>query len=160
MIGKKVASNLNLPPTSSIVADALTHVADRVLANGGRPVPQDSTEQEVDAFLPGRTWPNTLFQQLASEGLIELRPTYDGTEWVAFTFQAYSEHLLAARLIASVDARSSSWVRRLIPLGRRKRRRRKLAKRITDAPWSWRSLAVMLREGAHRARRHPPSDHG
>ena len=101
---------------------------------------------EVDTFLPDRTWPNTLFQQLASEGLIELRPTYDGTESVAFPFQAYSEHLLANRLLASVDAELSSWTHRLIPRPRQAKRRRTLARRIASAPWSWRSLAVMLPE--------------
>ena len=144
VIGKKVASKLDLPPTSPIVVDALTHVADRILANEGRPVPRDAIEHEVDTFLPDRTWPNTLFQQLASEGLIELRPAYDGTESVAFPFQAYSEHLLSSRLLASVDAESSSWRHRLIPLPRVAKRRRLLAKRVADSPWSWRSLAVML----------------
>lgn len=91
VIGKKVTCKLDLPPTSSIVAAALTHLADHILANGCRPVPRDAIEQEVDNFLPDRTWPNTLFQQLASEGLIELRPSYDGTESVAFPFQAYSD---------------------------------------------------------------------
>jgi hypothetical protein len=146
VIGTKVARKLDLPPTSSIVEDALTHIADRILANSGRPVPRSAIEQEVDTFLPGRTWPNTLFQQLASEGLIELRPTYDGTESVAFPFQAYSEHLLASRLLASVDAESSCWINRLIPLPRRRKRRRTLAKHIAAAPWSWRSLAVVLPE--------------
>lgn len=146
VIGKKVTSKLDLPQTSSLVADALAHIADRILANGGRPVPRDAIEHETDTFLPDRTWPNTLFQQLASEGLIEFRPTYDGTESVAFPFQAYSEHLLAGRLLASVDAELSSWRRRLTPLPRGAKRRRMLAKRIADAPWSWRSLAVILPE--------------
>jgi hypothetical protein len=146
VIGKEVTRKLDLPPTSGVVADALTLLADRILANDGQPVPRDSIEQEVDTFLPGRTWPHTLFQQLASEGLIELRPTYDGTESVAFPFQAYSEHLLANRLLASVHTETESWSHRLIPLPREVKRRRTLAKRIAQAPWSWRSLAVALPE--------------
>lgn len=149
VIGRKATSKLGLPPTSGIVANALTDIADRILGNGGRPVARGLIEQAVDAFLPNRTWPNTLFQQLASEGLIELRPTYDGTESVAFPFQAYSEHLLASRLLASVDVESRSWGRRLIPLPSRTKKRRALAKRIASAPWSWRSLAVMLPEIEH-----------
>jgi hypothetical protein len=121
VIGKKVASKLDLPPTSSIVEDALIRAADSILANGGRPVPRDAIEQEVDRLLPARTWPNTLFQQMASEGLIELRPTYDGTESVAFPFQAYSEHLLAGRLLASVDADSHSWLHRIVPFRRERK---------------------------------------
>lgn len=144
VIGDKVKHKLDLPPTSSIVSSAITHVADRILANSGRPVPREAIEQELGAFLPDRTWPNTLFQQMASEGLIELRPTYDGTESVAFPFQAYSEHVLTSRLLASVDTELSSWTQRLIPLPGRAKRRRTLAKRIAAAPWSWRSLAVML----------------
>jgi hypothetical protein len=146
VIGRKVAANLSLPPTTPVVKGALTLVADRILSNDGRPVSRDAMEQEVDTLLPGRSWPNTLFQQLASEGLVEVRPTYDGTESVAFPFQAYSEHLLTTRLLASVDAGTKSWVHRLTPLPRRTKRARALANRIAGAPWSWRSLAVMLPE--------------
>lgn len=87
---KNVTRKLNLPPTSRVVAEALTRVADLLLQNDGRPIPRATAEEEVDALLPGRTWPDTLFQQMASEGLLELRPTYDGTESAAFPFQAYS----------------------------------------------------------------------
>ncbi|WP_326557216.1 hypothetical protein [Micromonospora sp. NBC_01796] len=146
VIGKRVASRLDLSPASTAVSTALTYVVDRILANGGSPVPRDLIEEEVDAFFPGQTWPNTLFQQMASEGLIEIQPTYDGTESVTLSFQAYSEHLLANRLLASVDAEVRSWFRRLLPLPRKAKRRRALAKRIADAPWSWRSLAVTLPE--------------
>ncbi|MCW4354164.1 hypothetical protein ONR57_12720 [Hoyosella sp. YIM 151337] len=146
VVGKKVTRKLALPPTSRVVADALTHISDRLLQNGGRPIPRHQIEQEVEGFLPGRAWPNTLFQQLASEGLIELRPSYDGTESVAFPFQAYSEHLLANRLLVAVDAESSSRMHRFLPFMRSASRRRVLATRIADAPWSWRSLAVTLPE--------------
>jgi hypothetical protein len=146
VIGRKAASKLNLSPTSTVVSDALSQIADRILDNGGQPVRRDLIEPEVDAYLPGRTWPDTLFQQLASEGLIELRPTYNGTESVAFPFQAYSEHLLADRLLATVDAECCAWAQRLIPLPREVKRRRLLAKKVAGAPWSWRSLAVVLPE--------------
>ncbi len=146
VVGQKVRRKLDLPPTSSVVSRALTHIADRIFENGGRPVPRNAMEQDVDTFLPGRSWPDTIFQQLVSEGLIELRPSYDGTESVGFPFQAYSEHLLANRLLASIDAELSSWTHHFIPLPRRVRRRRTLAKRIAAAPWSWRSLAVILAE--------------
>ena len=45
VIGKKVTSKLNLPPTSSIVSNTLAHVADRIMANGGRPVPRDAIDR-------------------------------------------------------------------------------------------------------------------
>lgn len=146
VVGRKVTRKLGLPPTSSTVADALTRLADSILANGGQPVPRVDVEMVIDALLPARTWPDTLFQQLASEGVIELRPTYDGTESVAFPFQAYSEHLLSKRLLASVDAELASWRRRFTPLPSLVKRRRTLAKRIAAIPWSWRSLAVILPE--------------
>lgn len=146
VIGRKAASKLNLSPTSTVVSDALSHTADRILDNGGQPMRRDLIEPEVDAYLPGRTWPDTLFQQLASEGLIELRPTYNGTESVAFPFQAYSEHLLADRLLTTIDAECRVWTQRLVPLPREVKRRRLLAKKVAGAPWSWRSLAVVLPE--------------
>jgi hypothetical protein len=158
---KNVTRKLNLPPTSPVVAEALTRVADLLLRNDGRPIPRASAEGEVDALLPGRTWPGTLFQQLASEGLIELRPTYDGTESAAFPFQAYSEHLLAGRLLAQIDSELVTWFRRLTHTSpRASTRYRKLAKRIEAAPWSWRSLAVTLpeREGIELIDLLPASD--
>lgn len=161
VIGRKVARNLNLPPTSSVVDETLTRVADLMLRNDGRPIPRGTAEEEVDALLTGRTWPRTLFQQLASEGLIELRPTYDRTESVAFPFQAYSEHLLAGHLLSQVDSESATWFRRPARIPQRARtRRRKLAKRIAAAPWSWRSLAVLLpeREGIELIDLLPPND--
>lgn len=158
---KNVARKLNLAPTSPVVVDAVTRLADLLLRNDGRPIPRATAEAEVDALLPGRTWPSTLFQQLASEGLIELRPTYDGTESAAFPFQAYSEHLLAGRLLAQIDSESPGWFRRLTRMSpRTSTRRRKLAKRIEAAPWSWRSLAVTLpeREGIELIDLLPASD--
>lgn len=158
---KNVTRKLNLPPTSRVVAEALTRVADLLLQNDGRPIPRATAEEEVDALLPGRTWPDTLFQQMASEGLLELRPTYDGTESAAFPFQAYSEHLLAGRLLAQIDSESATWFRRLTRTSARtSTRHRKLAKRIEAAPWSWRSLAVTLpeREGVELIDLLPASD--
>jgi hypothetical protein len=147
VMAKNVVRKLNLPPTSGIVDEALTRVADLLLRKDGRPIPRATAEEAVDALLPGRTWPGTLFQQLASEGLLELRPTHDGTESASFPFQAYSEHLLAARLLAQIDSELATWFRRLTRTApRTSTRHRKLAKRIESAPWSWRSLAVMLPE--------------
>lgn len=141
-----MTNKLDLPPTSPVVLQALTHLADRILENDGQPVPRDAVEQESDSYLPGRIWPTTLFQQLASEGLTELRPTYDGTEVVGFPFQAYSEHFLAVRLLELLDAKSRSWADPPNPLPPGAERRHALAERIAEAPWSWRSLAVVLPE--------------
>ncbi len=143
VIGKKVTGRLGLSPTSHVVSDAMDRVADLILSNKGQPVPRDSTEQGVDELLPGRLWPNTLFQQLASEGLVELRPTYDGTEAVGFPFQAYSEHILASRLIATLDDLGLQGGR---PLPSEAGTNSLLVDRVAQEPWSWRSLAVILPE--------------
>lgn len=70
--GREVTRKLGLSPTSSTVADALTRVANLILRNDGQPISRGDAEAEVDGLLPGRSWPDTLFQQLASEGLFEL----------------------------------------------------------------------------------------
>lgn len=149
VVGQEVATKLGLAPTATTVSEALDWLAEQILRNDGRPVPRVQVEGKVDSLLPGRSWPMTLFQQLASGGLIELRPTYDGTESVGFPFQAYSEHLLTSRLLVAVDRATKSWRHRLVPLPSAVKRRRLLAERAKRAPWSWRSLAVILpgREG-------------
>lgn len=146
-VGGEVTRKLELSPSSKIVMDAVALIADQILRNDGKPIPRAMAEQEVDSLLPGRKWPNTLFQQLASEGLIELRPSYRGVETVAFPFQAYSEHLLASRLLLSVEEdlrnNQSTTLNNDLRLAGSSGL---LASRVSEAPWSWRSMAIMLPE--------------
>ncbi|MCC5954211.1 MAG: hypothetical protein JJU45_19140 [Acidimicrobiia bacterium] len=146
VVGAKVLEKLKVAPSSTIVEEAITWLADEFLANDGKPLPRTIVEQRIDEFLPERDWPNTLFQQLASEGLIELRPSFDGTESVAFPFQAYSEHLLAERLLSAVDRRTRPRVKCTFSPLRKRLRLRRLRRRAAAAPWSWRTLAILLPE--------------
>lgn len=125
---RRVIDALRLAPSSSLVVDALDVLADQLLASGGRPVPRADVENAVDALLPGRAWPDTLFGRMHSEGLIEVRPSFSGDESVMLSFQAYSEHVLANRLLDSLTSSD------------------KLANRVRNAPWLWRALAVLLPE--------------
>lgn len=145
-VGKEAAKKLGLSPTSKTISDALALIADCILRNDGRPIPRAEVEQEVDNLLPGRTWPNTLFQQLAGEGLIELLPLSREVETVGFPFQAYSEYLLASRLLASVEQELKHQSRTLNDDLRLPENTGLLASRVAAAPWSWRSLAIMLPE--------------
>lgn len=124
----RVIDALRLAPSSSVVADAMNVLADKLLAAGGRPIPRADVESAVDALLPGRNWPDTLFGRMHSEGLIEIRPSFSAGESVALPFQAYSEHVLGNRLLDSLGGPSE------------------IADRVGDAPWLWRALAVLLPE--------------
>lgn len=140
----RVRDTLHLPPTSPIVADAITLAADLLLENSGRAVPRSTIEDRIDDLLPGRPWPNTLFQQLVSEGLLEIRPDYEGTESAAFPFQAYSEHLLAKRLLDLDAARRGKLTRLLKP--QRRTLSNPLRKRLNKENWLWRTMSVLLPE--------------
>lgn len=124
----RVIDALRLAPSSRIVGGALDILADKLLAAGGRPIPRADVESAVDALLPGRNWPDTLFGRMQSEGLIEVRPSFSGGESVTLPFQAYSEHVLANRLLNSLDDPND------------------LADSVRNAPWLWRALAVLLPE--------------
>ncbi|ALG27970.1 hypothetical protein [Glutamicibacter halophytocola] len=142
---REVLARLELSPSSEVVSKAIEIVADLLLNHRGQPVPRAIAEQKIDALLPIRQWPKTLFQQLGSEGLLELRPTYDGEESVSFPFQAYSEHLLGARLIEVLaPAQKRSWWRSFLP--GRNQPQTQIAIRLRNEPWLWRAMAVLLPE--------------
>lgn len=140
----RVRDALHLPPTSHLVGDAITLAADLLLENSGRAVPRSTIENRIDSLLPGRRWPNTLFQQLVSEGLLEIRPDYEGTESAAFAFQAYSEHLLAKRLLELDAARPRKLARLLNP--QRSTLSKPLRKRLNKENWLWRTMSVLVPE--------------
>lgn len=125
---ERVVDALRLAPSSRVVTDALDVLADKLLVAGGRPIPRADIESAVDALLPGRSWPETLFGRMQSDGLIEVRPSFSAGESVTLPFQAYSEHVLANRLLDSLGDLSQ------------------LAGSVRDAPWLWRALAVLLPE--------------
>lgn len=124
----RVIDALRLAPSSHVVIEALDVLADELLAAGGRPIPRAAVENAVDALLPGRSWPDTLFGRMHSEGLIEVRPSFSAGESVTLPFQAYSEHVLANRLLDSLDGPDE------------------LGNSVRDVPWLWRALAVLLPE--------------
>lgn len=138
MVGRDVASKLELPPTTRVVTAAMELIADRQLESSGRAVSRAEVEPQVDALLPDRLWPRTLFQQMVSHGLIEVRPFRDGDELVSFPFEAYSEHLLARRLWERMDAELSK-------VGSDARSAVR-AQMLSASPWAWRSLAILLPE--------------
>lgn len=142
---RQVVQKLELSPTSDVVSKAMVVIADLLLANHGQAVGRDTVEPAIDALLPGRRWPNTLFQQLGSEGLLEFQPKFDGKEAVGLPFQAYSEHVLASRLLSALDQSSENrgW-RRFWPFSRHPQTQ--LAEHLREEPWLWRAMAVLLPE--------------
>ncbi|MEU7765095.1 hypothetical protein AB0B25_08230 [Nocardia sp. NPDC049190] len=145
MQSRKVRDRMGLPPTSAVVSDALDLMAVRLLANDGRAVPRAEVEPVIDELVPGRQWPETLFHRLVSEGLLEVQPNYDRIESVAFPFQAYSEQLLAARMLKVLDGQRPSWIVRVLQR-ESVHRKRALVRRLRDASWLWSAMSVLLPE--------------
>jgi hypothetical protein len=84
--------------------------------------------------------------QQVSEGLLEVRPDYQGTESVAFPFQAYSEQLLASRLLQA-DTKRRRGLFQLRFLGQPPSPvTRALTKTLREEPWLWRAMSVLLPE--------------
>lgn len=141
---------LRLSPTNDLPRQALERVADLLIANQGQPVARHDAEAAVDALLPGRTWPDTLFQRLASEGVLELRPALaSGGEHVGLSFQAYSEHLLATRVLELAEAahRAAEQSREDAPQADdRPSVLQALATRLEHESWLWRPMSVLLPE--------------
>ncbi|MFS0886100.1 NACHT domain-containing protein [Aeromicrobium sp. 179-A 4D2 NHS] len=125
---ERVRRQLRLAPTSTVVREALDIVLDSYLESGGQPVLRTELEPAVDALLPNREWPNTLFSVMHSEGLFDLYPWGSGVERVAFPFQAFGEHLIARRLVANITDDDE------------------LGPAVSEVPWLWRALAVLLPE--------------
>lgn len=145
----RVRDHLQLPPTSTVVAEALSKMADHLLAYRGQAVARSTVEPALDALLPGRLWPDTLFGRLVSEGLVEVRPDYDGVESVSFPFQAYSEHLLADRFLElAANRRPSRIPRTFVRILRRPKTTLHpvVAKELRDNQWLWRVMSVLLPE--------------
>lgn len=124
---ERVRKQLRLAPTATVVRKALDVVLDMSLESSGQPLLRSEIEPVVDALLPNREWPNTLFAVMHSEGLFELYPWGSGVERVALPFQAFGEHLIAQRLVANVHDDD-------------------LGPAVSDVPWLWRALAVLLPE--------------
>lgn len=123
----RVRKQLHLAPTATVVSEALDVVLDKFLESGGRPLLRSETEPVVDALLPNREWPKTLFSVMHSEGMFELYPWGPGVERLAFPFQAFGEHLIARRLVADIPDDD-------------------LGPTVSEVPWLWRAFAVLLPE--------------
>lgn len=131
---RSVLQQLQTSPQSRVVVDAITLLADALIAAGGASVLRTEIEPAIDALLPDRTeWPNTLFSALRSAGLMETVPSWDGDELVTFPFQAFSEHLVVSRLL-EVEAPGGQDLTETA------------VEAIRARPRLWRSAAVLLPE--------------
>jgi len=95
-----VVERLRISPATDVVACAIGLLVDALIDSGGRPVRRSDFELSVNALLPDRNqWPDTLFGQMRSVGLIETMPSFKVGEVVSFPFQAFSEHIIVAGLL-------------------------------------------------------------
>ncbi len=87
------------------VRKAINSLTDEMALNHRDFVPIDTAKSLVDPLLPNRGYSNSLFHHLQSEGIIRVDPNTwnrnddQPTELVYFTYQRFSDHMIAGRLL-------------------------------------------------------------
>jgi hypothetical protein len=94
--------HLDFDPKKRLVHNALKSIAEALATSATHLLPRDQAQAIVDAHLPGRTYNNSLFARLLSEGLLaeERVPREDGLhEGIRFTYERLQDHQIASYLL-------------------------------------------------------------
>ena len=143
---KRIVSRLQLDPETRPVEQAIDAFCKALADDNRDSLPRDRSSEIINTFAPGcRRWPDTLFGQLLSEGVltadIARHPsTYEPIHIVRFTYQRFADHRVVTRLLKPLN-------RDPVRLRRALEARKPLRKRVLKAPVSWiEALAVQLPE--------------
>jgi hypothetical protein len=93
---------LDFDPTKRLVHDALQSVAERLAVAGTHFLSREDTAEAVNALLPNRTYNNSLFARMLSEGLLTEERVYtvDGIrEGVRFAYERLQDNQIASYLL-------------------------------------------------------------
>lgn len=96
---------LDFDPHTNLVGKAVNDLVDRMAADSLGWLPRATAQQTVDSHLPGRSYENSLFRNLISEGLLaeDLAPidveTEEIVDAIRFAYERLSDHLMAKRLL-------------------------------------------------------------
>lgn len=96
---------LDFDPHTNLIEKAIDAVVDRMTRDHVSWLPRATAQEIVDSNLPGRTYENSLFRHLISEGLLaeDLAPieveTEEPVEAIRFSYERLSDHLIAKRLL-------------------------------------------------------------
>ncbi len=115
---------MDLDPKGRIVRKAVEAVADAMAESRQTRLPREKVRAIVDAIMPGPGYTKSLFRHLLSSGVLRELPgprSADGpSEEVSFTYNRFSDHLLADRLLCRLETQAGPdvYLRRGGPLER------------------------------------------
>lgn len=95
---------LDYDPGDNLVRHSVDALARELARKGGgtKSLPKDEAKEIVNGFLPGKTYSNSLYRHLLSEGIISevVHYTDDGTrEAVRFSYDKFADHVLAQQYL-------------------------------------------------------------
>ena len=98
------AEHLDYDEREALVKRAVNDLADEMARRKTDRLPLDEAKSIVDALVPRQRHQDSLFRNLESEGVLTTVPDYwkQDEEWsesVRFTYQRFSDHLIAQRLL-------------------------------------------------------------
>ena len=142
----RIVSRLQLDPETRPVEQAIDAFCKALADNNRDSLPRARCSEIINTFAPEcQRWPDTLFGQLLSEGVltadIARHPsTYEPVQIVRFTYQRFADHRVVTTLLKPLN-RDPARLRRALEA------RKPLRKRVLKAPVSWiEALAVQLPE--------------
>ena len=103
-INKKLALEIDFDAKDRLVQNALDSAAASMAKHGRRWLPLAEAKAVIDAWLPNRSFANSLFKHLVSEGLLaeEKVWTKDGrADAVRLGYERLADHLIAAHLLSA-----------------------------------------------------------
>ena len=106
---ERITQRLELDPGAGLVEAAVDAFSEALAAGNRERLTREHSRQLIDGFAPERhQWPETLFGQLLSEGVLATDAAWDAdtdsaVEVVRFTYQRLSDYMAAARLLEPLD---------------------------------------------------------
>jgi hypothetical protein len=141
----RIVARLKLDPALHPVSRAVRKFSEAMVAAGREQIPYDDASQMVAEFAPAMTeWPDTLFGQLLSEGILTKDIAWDWQsddyrEVVRFTYQRFADHSAVGVLLAPFP--SAAEFERSVSA------KEPLRRFVYDAPAGWiEALSVQLPE--------------
>ena len=143
---ERIVSRLKLDPTTQPVEDAINAFCEVLVRENRDSLLRARSREIIDTFAPGHhEWPDTLFGQLLSEGilatdLVRHSSTDKPVHIVRFSYQRFADHRVVAALLKPLKG-DPARLRDALKAGK------PLRKHVLKAPASWiEALAVQLPE--------------
>lgn len=143
---RKIAQHLRMDPERRPVRAAINKFCDKLAKIKRNSLPYADASDLIDAFgNESRQWPDTLFGQLLSEGILSKDVAWEDnakqqSQVVRFTYQQFSDYQVVSILLDPFGSDADSLQRALFP-------DKHLRQTILDAPPNWlEALAVLVPE--------------